>query len=116
MARAPATVEAALAALADAEVRTYGAVADATDEDALREALDGYVERLGVPAVLVYNAAIIQWDELGELTAGQHLDAWAVNVVGAITAAAHLHCHAWRTRAAARSCSRAACRRRSPGC
>jgi NAD(P)-dependent dehydrogenase (short-subunit alcohol dehydrogenase family) len=90
VARAPATVEAALAALADAEVRTYGAVADATDEDALREALDGYVERLGVPDVLVYNAAIIQWDELGELTAGQHLDAWAVNVVGAITAAAHL--------------------------
>ena len=39
---------------------------------------------------MVYNAAIIQWDRLGELTAAQHLEAWSVNVVGAITAAAHL--------------------------
>ena len=90
VARSPATVEAALSALADAEARTYGAVADATDEDGLRAALDGYVERLGVPGVVVYNAAIIQWDRLGELTAAQHLEAWSVNVVGAITAAAHL--------------------------
>jgi NAD(P)-dependent dehydrogenase (short-subunit alcohol dehydrogenase family) len=90
VARSPATVDAAVAALADAEVRTFAAVADATDEDALRGALDGYVERHGVPDALVYNAAIIQWDRLGELTAAQHLDAWAVNVVGAITTAAHL--------------------------
>ena len=90
VARSPATVDAALAALADAEVDTYGAVADATDEDGLRAALDGHVERLGVPDAVVYNAAIIQWDRLGELTAAQHLEAWAVNVVGAITAAAHL--------------------------
>ena len=40
--------------------------------------------------MLVYNAALIQSDALGELTAQQHLDAWAVNVVGAITAVAHL--------------------------
>ena len=38
----------------------------------------------------MYNAALIQSDALGELTAQQHLDAWAVNVVGAITAATHL--------------------------
>jgi NAD(P)-dependent dehydrogenase (short-subunit alcohol dehydrogenase family) len=43
-----------------------------------------------VPEVLVYNAALIQSDVLGELTVRQHLDAWAVNVVGAITAIAHL--------------------------
>ena len=90
VARSPATVDAALAALADAEVAAYGAVADAADEDGLRAALDGLVERLGVPDVLVYNAAIIQWDRLGELTAAQQLEAWAVNVVGAITAAAHV--------------------------
>ena len=48
------------------------------------------VDRVGVPEVLVYNAALIQSDVLGELTARQHLDAWAVNVVGAITAIAHL--------------------------
>jgi NAD(P)-dependent dehydrogenase (short-subunit alcohol dehydrogenase family) len=40
--------------------------------------------------VVVYNAAIIQPDAVGDLTARQHLDAWAVNVVGAITTAAHV--------------------------
>ena len=53
-------------------------------------ALDEVVDRLGVPEVLVYNAALIQSDVLGELSAAQQLDAWAVNVVGAITAVAHL--------------------------
>jgi len=69
---------------------TVGVTADVTDEHALRAALDQVVDRLGVPEVLVYNAALIQSDALGELTASQQLDAWAVNVVGAITAAAHL--------------------------
>ncbi len=40
--------------------------------------------------MLVYNAALVRRDRIGELTAGQQLDAWAVNVVGAITAIAHL--------------------------
>jgi NAD(P)-dependent dehydrogenase (short-subunit alcohol dehydrogenase family) len=40
--------------------------------------------------LLIYNAALIQSDKVGELTTRQHLDAWAVNVVGAITAAAHV--------------------------
>src|SRR5258707_260490 len=44
----------------------------------------------GVPDVVVYNAARIQTDEVGDLTARQHLDAWAVNVVGAITVAARV--------------------------
>jgi NAD(P)-dependent dehydrogenase (short-subunit alcohol dehydrogenase family) len=43
-----------------------------------------------VPEVLVYNAAVIQWDDFGELTAREHLDAWATNVVGAITAIGHI--------------------------
>jgi NAD(P)-dependent dehydrogenase (short-subunit alcohol dehydrogenase family) len=90
VARSQATVEAALAALQPARVPTYGATADAADETALRGALDGFVRRLGVPDVLVYNAAVIQWDPIGELDADGHLRAWAVNVVGAITAAAHL--------------------------
>ncbi len=90
IARSPATVDAALAALADAGVETHGATADAADEESLRSALDELVDHLGVPDALVYNAAIIQWDSVGELSAAGHLDAWAVNVVGAITAAAHL--------------------------
>ena len=44
----------------------------------------------GVPEVVVYNAGLIQADAVGDLTAQQLLDAWAVNVVGAITTAAHV--------------------------
>jgi NAD(P)-dependent dehydrogenase (short-subunit alcohol dehydrogenase family) len=90
IARSRAKVDAALAALADAGVETHAATADAADEGALRAALDGLVGHLGVPDALVYNAALIQWDSIGELSAAGHLDAWAVNVVGAITAAARL--------------------------
>ena len=86
IARSRATVEAALAAVPGAA----GATADVTDEAALRAALDAIVERHGVPEVLVYNAALIQGDAIGDLTAAQHLEAWAVNVVGAITSVAHL--------------------------
>jgi NAD(P)-dependent dehydrogenase (short-subunit alcohol dehydrogenase family) len=90
LARSQATVDATLASLAAIGTETVGVTADVTDEPALRAALDEVVDRLGVPEVLVYNAALIQSDALGELTAQQHLEAWAVNVVGAITAVAHL--------------------------
>ena len=90
LARSPATVDAALAALADVGTEPVGVTADVTDEPALHAALDEVVGRLGVPDVLVYNAALIQSDVLGELTAQQHLAAWAVNVGGAISAVAHL--------------------------
>ncbi len=86
VARSRATVEAILAAVPGA----IGATADVTDEAALRGALDDIVERQGVPEVLVYNAALIRGDTIGDLTADQHLQAWAVNVVGAITSVAHL--------------------------
>jgi NAD(P)-dependent dehydrogenase (short-subunit alcohol dehydrogenase family) len=87
IARADRTVDAATSAV---EGDVVGATADVTDEHALRAALDAVVERLGVPDVLVYNAALIQSDAPGDLSAEQHLEAWAVNVVGAITAASHL--------------------------
>jgi NAD(P)-dependent dehydrogenase (short-subunit alcohol dehydrogenase family) len=90
LARSRATVDAALDTLASAGVETLGVVADVADESALRAALDEAVARFGVPEVLVYNAAVIQSDAFGELPAARHLDAWAVNVVGAITAIAHL--------------------------
>jgi NAD(P)-dependent dehydrogenase (short-subunit alcohol dehydrogenase family) len=67
-----------------------GLTADVTDEAGLRAALDEAVAAHGVPEVLVYNAGLIQQDRPGELTAQGHLDAWAINVVGAITAAAHV--------------------------
>jgi NAD(P)-dependent dehydrogenase (short-subunit alcohol dehydrogenase family) len=90
LARSSATVEGAVAALAGAGVPTHGVTADAADERGLRAALDELVDRFGVPDALVYNAALIQGDSVGDLTAAQHREAWAVNVVGAITAAAHL--------------------------
>jgi NAD(P)-dependent dehydrogenase (short-subunit alcohol dehydrogenase family) len=66
------------------------AAADSTDQDALGAALDQAVQEHGVPDVVVYNAAIIQADAPGELSVRGHMEAWAVNVVGALNAAAHL--------------------------
>ncbi len=88
IARAGPTVDSARAALSGHKV--HGVAADATDEAALCRALDEIVERLGPPELLVYNAALMRSDAIGELSAAQHLNAWAVNVVGAITAAAHV--------------------------
>ena len=90
IARSASTVDAALSALADANVETHKALADAADEWGLRTALAELVAQLGVPDALIYNAAIIQADRVGELDVAQHMHAWAVNVVGAITAASHL--------------------------
>jgi NAD(P)-dependent dehydrogenase (short-subunit alcohol dehydrogenase family) len=84
IARSRPTVDATLAGLSGGTA--VGLSADVTDELALRAALDELVEQIGVPAMVVYNAAVIQRDSLGELTAQQQLDAYAVNVVGAITA------------------------------
>jgi NADP-dependent 3-hydroxy acid dehydrogenase YdfG len=88
IARTPETLAGVVTSLngAGAHART----ADVTDETGLRAALDALVDAVGVPEVLIYNAAVIQSDAFGELTARQQLDAYAVNVVGAITAIAHL--------------------------
>jgi NAD(P)-dependent dehydrogenase (short-subunit alcohol dehydrogenase family) len=90
LARSQTTVDAALAALADAPAGSLGLTADVTGEQALRDALDAAVARFGVPDALVYNAALIQSDSVGDLSAAQHFEAYAVNVVGAMTAVAHL--------------------------
>jgi hypothetical protein len=39
---------------------------------------------------VVYNAALIRPDTIGELSVRAHQDAWAVNVVGAVNAAAQV--------------------------
>jgi NAD(P)-dependent dehydrogenase (short-subunit alcohol dehydrogenase family) len=90
VARSRSTVDWARSSLDGLGATAHGLVADATDESGLRDALDQLVGRMGVPEVVVYNAAVIQWDAIGDLTASEHLDAWAVNVVGAVTTAAHL--------------------------
>jgi NAD(P)-dependent dehydrogenase (short-subunit alcohol dehydrogenase family) len=88
IARSEEKVKAAADALAGAEV--LAVTADSTDEVGLRAALDRVINAHGVPDVVVYNAAVIQPDAVGDLTAQQQLDAWAVNVVGAITTAAYV--------------------------
>ena len=100
IARSQATVAAALSTLDGSTA--LGVTADAADEHGLRTALDELVERLGVPELLVYNVGLIRADAIGDLSAQQHLDAYAVNVVGAISAAAHIG-PAWPRRAGARS-------------
>ena len=88
IARSEQTVKAAAHALTGAKVLAL--TADSTDEAGLRAALDRVIGEHGVPEVVVYNAGLIQADAVGDLTAQQQLDAWAVNVVGAITTAAHV--------------------------
>jgi NAD(P)-dependent dehydrogenase (short-subunit alcohol dehydrogenase family) len=68
----------------------FEAVADSSDEGGLRAALDAAANEFGPPEVLVYNAAMVRKDRPGELSTREHLDAWAVNVVGALTAATHV--------------------------
>jgi NAD(P)-dependent dehydrogenase (short-subunit alcohol dehydrogenase family) len=72
--------------------RSNGATrtADVRDEQQLRRALDALIDDHGVPDVLVYNAAHVQSDPFGALDAAGQLDAYATNVVGAITAASHV--------------------------
>ena len=85
---------AAVAAIADelraSGVAAEGRTADVRDEAALRAAIGAVVEQFGAPDVLVYNAAIIQRDGVGDLDAEQHEHAWGVNVGGALTAVAAL--------------------------
>jgi NAD(P)-dependent dehydrogenase (short-subunit alcohol dehydrogenase family) len=88
VARGEATVRAAVEALGGDSVA--GRAADATDEVALRSALDELAGKFGTPDAVVYNAALIRPDAPGELSVQEHMDAWAVNVVGALTAAAHV--------------------------
>jgi NAD(P)-dependent dehydrogenase (short-subunit alcohol dehydrogenase family) len=64
--------------------------ADAAVPEQLVAALDGAATRLGPPDVMVYNAALVRADALGELSVDGHQRAWAVNVLGALTTAAHV--------------------------
>ncbi|WP_242910658.1 SDR family NAD(P)-dependent oxidoreductase [Actinomadura terrae] len=90
IARSDGTLRTAADAVASSGVPVVTVAADSADEDALRAALDQAVAELGVPDVVVYNAALVRPDAPGELSAREQLDAWAVNVVGALTAASHL--------------------------
>lgn len=59
------------------------------DETALRAALDTAAGELGEPDARVCDAAVIRPDPIGGLPLRDHLDTYAVDVLGALTAAAH---------------------------
>ncbi|MBF8189869.1 SDR family NAD(P)-dependent oxidoreductase [Nonomuraea sp. K274] len=67
-----------------------GYAADCADEPALRGALDQAMDALGTPDAVVYNAAVIRPDSVAEATMSAQVDAWAVNVAGALVTAAHV--------------------------
>ncbi|GAB2756462.1 SDR family NAD(P)-dependent oxidoreductase [Amycolatopsis magusensis] len=85
--RTAATLEAVAAGIG---TETHILTADSGDETSLRAALDTAIERLGTPDAVIYNAAIIQPDAPGDLSVDEHLAAWKVNVLGALTAATHV--------------------------
>ena len=89
IARTRGAIDEAAETLRREGARVTGLLADSTAEDELRLALDTAEGQYGVPDVLVYNAALVRRDRLGELSAAQLLGTWAVNVGGAVTAAAH---------------------------
>jgi NAD(P)-dependent dehydrogenase (short-subunit alcohol dehydrogenase family) len=90
VARSQGTVDGTADALAGSGVEILALTADSGEESSLRAALDAAQQTFGPPDVVVYNAAVIRRDEPGELSADAQLAAWAVNVVGALTAAVHV--------------------------
>ena len=64
--------------------------ADAGSDQSLTAAIAAVLDRFGVPDALVYNAAIIRQDTIGQLSAAAQASAWAVNVGGVLTAVGRL--------------------------
>jgi NAD(P)-dependent dehydrogenase (short-subunit alcohol dehydrogenase family) len=95
VARSSSTLQAMIASVRsdhpDADV--HGIVADATDEHDLRRALDQALVAHGAPEIVLYNAALIRADRIGDLSAEELVGTLAVNVVGAVTTGAHLLPH-----------------------
>ncbi|MGW0803424.1 SDR family NAD(P)-dependent oxidoreductase [Nonomuraea sp. NPDC002799] len=90
IARSDRTLRAAYEAVAPSGVPVLTLEADSTDQAGLNAALDQAAGAHGEPDIVVYNAAIIQADAPGELSVRGHMESWAVNVVGALNAAAHV--------------------------
>jgi short-subunit dehydrogenase len=90
VARTEASIGATREALAGTDVAVAGATADAGKDDELTQALNILTGQLGVPEVLVYNAGLIRRDRPGELSREQYVTAYAINVLGAMTAAVHV--------------------------
>ncbi|MGH8112543.1 MAG: SDR family NAD(P)-dependent oxidoreductase [Rhodanobacteraceae bacterium] len=64
--------------------------ADASDEHALKAALDALETKLGVRQVVVYNAGVVKPDTIFELSHAEREARYAINVLGALTTMAHM--------------------------
>lgn len=67
-----------------------GLTADVTDDAAITAALDRVIDSHGVPDAVVYNAAVIRADRVGELSSAELGATLAVNALGALTVAGHV--------------------------
>jgi NAD(P)-dependent dehydrogenase (short-subunit alcohol dehydrogenase family) len=90
IARTAASTGTTRAALAATGVPVAEVTADAGQDDQLTAALDALTGQLGPPEALIYNAGLIRHDRPGELSREQYVTAYAINVLGAMTAAVHL--------------------------
>jgi NAD(P)-dependent dehydrogenase (short-subunit alcohol dehydrogenase family) len=90
VARTEASIDLTRTALAATGVAVAGATADAGQDDQLTAALDSITGQLGAPEALVYNAGLIRRDRPGELSREQYFTSYAIDVLGAMTAAVHL--------------------------
>ena len=90
IARTAASTGSTRAALAATGVPVAEATADAGQDDQLTAALDAITGQLGPPEALIYNAGLIRRDRPGELSREQYVTAYAINVLGALTAAVQL--------------------------
>jgi len=90
IARTEASIDATRQALAGSGVVVAAAAADAGQDDELTKALDILTGQFGPPSALVYNAGLIRRDRPGELSREQYVTAYAINVLGAMTAAVHV--------------------------
>jgi NAD(P)-dependent dehydrogenase (short-subunit alcohol dehydrogenase family) len=90
VARSPGTLQRVASELATLDVQFATLRGDSTSEKLLHRALDKATARFGIPEVVVYNAALVRPDSLLRPSSSAHLEAWAVNVVGALLTAAHL--------------------------
>lgn len=88
--RTRASLEPVASAVAALGSRVATRTADAGQETELIAGIDHVIAELGLPDVVVYNAGAIRADRPGQLDQPQHQDAHAVNVLGALTTAAHL--------------------------
>ncbi|MFF9000612.1 SDR family NAD(P)-dependent oxidoreductase [Streptomyces achromogenes] len=83
IARTKETVAAAAETIGSLGTPVLPLTAYAADETALRTALDTAAGELGEPDAVVYDAAVIRPDTIGGLPLRDHLDTYAVNVLGA---------------------------------